>query len=1011
MSPRARHKGRPALYTVPPDLPFVDALAGGLLAGRAAPFDRDDPLALSRVTVLLPTRRACRALHAAFLRQAPGEALLLPRILPLGDLDEDESGPGGPGGGIDDGRLPAAISPLKRRLLLARLILRLGDTAGGAALAGAGTVDHASRLAEALAALLDELQITRLDPRALRTLAPEEYAVHWQEVLRFLSLITDHWPAILAEQGLMDPAARRNAVLARLAARWGAAPPADPVIVAGSTGSVPATADLLATVARLPQGCVVLPGLDKAADDATWAALGPTHPQYALKRLLARLEVPRHAVARWPDGGPASAGAARGVGARSRLIAEAMRPAETIVAWRSLPPPPPAALRDLHRIDCASPQEEAGVIAIVMRRALETPGRSAALVTADRALARRVGAELRRWRIEVDDSAGTALGDTAPGAYLRLTARLAAENAAPVPLLAALKHPLAAGGMAPAAFRRAVRALERTLLRGPRPKPGIDGLRAALGDRDGRDTGIGPWLDRLEHGLAPLAGVMRRPRAALRDLLTAHVGFAEWFATSDTEGGTDRLWSGEAGEQAVRFVAELADAAPALPPLAPPARYPALLDALMGGRVVRRSFGRHPRLQIWGPLEARLQHADCMILGGLNEGVWPPETEGDPWMSRPMRAALGLPPPETRIGLSAHDFVQCCGAETVFLTRARRVEGTPMVPSRWLARLDALLDRLVADRNALRGLEPALLSWWSALDRPAGPPAPWPAPAPAPPVAARPRRLPVTRIETWIGDPYSIYARDILGLRPLDPIDADPGAAERGTIIHRILECFVRACPDSLPPDAESVLLELGRTHFEDAGVRPGVLAFWWPRFRRIAAWFAATERERRPTTRPLAVEVAGALDLDTPAGPFRLSAKADRIDGTEAGTIEIIDYKTGAVPPRKDVVSGRRPQLSLEAAIALAGGFQGIEAARVDTLAYWKLSGAETAGEITALGDDPAALAREALASLRALIARFDDPQTPYHAAPRPALAPRRNDYAHLARIKEWSVPGEDTR
>ncbi len=1000
MSRRQGAKGRPTLYTVPPEWPFVDALAGGILSGRVLPLDRDDPLALSRMTVLLPTRRACRALGTAFLRQAPGAALLLPRIRPLGDLDDDEAGLGDGDGGGDDA-LPAAVSPLKRRLLLARLILRLGETTGGAALAGAGTVDHASRLARALAELLDEIQIARLDAHELRTLAPEEYAVHWQQVLRFLSLITDHWPAILAEQGLMDPAAHRNAVLARLAARWEAAPPAEPVIAAGSTGSVPATGDLLATVARLPRGCVVLPGLDKAADEATWAAIGPTHPQYALKQLLARLGVTRRAVARWPDGA-----ARRRPATRSRLIADAMRPAETITAWRTLKRPGSAALRNVHRIDSASPQEEAGVIAIIMRRALERPERTAALVTADRGLARRVAAELRRWRIEVDDSAGTALGDTAPGALLRLTAQLAAENAAPIPLLAALKHPLAAGGMAPAAFRRSVRALEQAALRGPRPKPGAGGLRAALG---GRDPALGPWLDRLEQGLAPLAGVMARKRAPLRALLTAHIGFAEWLAATDTEAGTDRLWSGEAGEQAARFIAELADAAPALPPMTPPARYPALLDALMEGRVVRPPYGRHPRLQIWGPLEARLQHADCMILGGLNEGVWPPETEGDPWMSRPMRAAFGLPPPETRIGLSAHDFVQCCGAETVFLTRARRVEGTPMVPSRWLTRLDALLDRLVEQPSALRSLEPALLSWWGALDRPAGDPGPRPPPAPRPPLEARPRRLSATRIETWIADPYAIYARSILGLTPLDPIDADPSAAERGIIIHHILDRFIRAHPDTLPADAEGALLALGRRTFREVGARPGVLAFWWPRFERIAAWFIAAERGRQPHTRPIATEIAGALDLDAPAGRFRLTATADRIDRTAAGTLEIIDYKTGAVPTQRDVASGRRPQLALEAAIAAAGGFKGVEAAPIDGLAYWKLSGAESAGEITAIRGEPAMLAGQALAGLGALVARFDDPATPYHAVPRPALAPRWNDYAHLARLKEWSVPGED--
>ncbi len=990
--------GAPTLYTVPLHVSFVDALAEGLLAGRVTALDPDDPLALSRLTMLLPTRRACRALGLAFLHAAPGQALLLPRIRPLGDIDEDEASIGDEA----DEALPDAVSPLERRLMLARLIQRLGETPGGAALTGAGAVDQAARLASALASLFDEIQIARRDPKGLADLAPEEYAAHWQQVLRFLSLITDNWPAILAEKGLMDPAARRNALLEALAERWAETPPAHPVIAAGSTGSVPATRDLLATVARLPQGVVVLPGLDTEADDATWKAIGPTHPQYALKGLLERIGVTRSEVAPWPGGEAAGTAATR---ARARLIADAMRPAETITAWRALPPPAPDALRDMHRIDCASPQEEAGVIAIVMRRALETPGRTAALVTADRALARRVSAELRRWNIDVDDSAGEPLGETAPGAFLRLTARMIAEQAAPVPLLAALKHPLAAGGQAPATFRRSVRAMETAILRGPRPAPGFAGLRVALKEHD---AAIRPWLEGLEAAAAPFAALMARPEADARKLLQAHVEFAEWLAATDDEAGAARLWSGEAGAQAACFVAGLLEAAPALLPVAP-AHYQALLDALMEDHVVRPPYGRHPRLQIWGPLEARLQHADCMILGGLNEGVWPPAAAGDPWMSRPMRADLGLPPPELRIGLSAHDFVQCCGAQEVYLTRARRIEGTPTIPARWLQRLDALLPSGSEGAAALRTMEPVLLAWWAALDRPAEPPGPRPAPAPAPPVTARPRQLSVTKIETWIADPYSIYARDILRLKVLDPVDADPSAAERGSIIHQILDAFVREHPDTLPPDAEARLLALGRAQFEAAGARPGVLAFWWPRFERIAHWFLETEQTRRPAFQPLATEVEGALDLEAPAGPFRLTAKADRIDRTDAGALEIIDYKTGSVPSKSHVKDGRNPQLALEAAIAAAGGFADVDAAEVAALAYWKLSGAETAGEITAIGDDASALAQAAADGLRALIARFDDPATPYRPVPRPALAPAWNDYAHLARHKEWSVPGGD--
>ena len=341
----------PTVYTVPPHEPFVDALANGILSGRAVPLDPGDPLALSRLTILLPTRRACRALGLAFLRVAPGRALLLPRIRPLGDIDEDEASIGDEA----DETLPDAVAPLERRLQLTRLVQKFSKTVRGEALTGAGGVDQAARLARALASLLDEIQIARLDRKRLVTLAPEEYAAHWQEVLQFLAIIMDQWPAHLAEHDQIDPWKRRNSLLEELARRWEAEPPAHPVIGAGSTGSVPATRDLLATIARLPQGMVVLPGLDRQADDETWEAIGPTHPQYALKGLLAHIGIARGDVQPWPgkEGGGARV-------ARARLIADAMRPAETITAWRALPPQRPEALRDLHRIDCASPQGGSG---------------------------------------------------------------------------------------------------------------------------------------------------------------------------------------------------------------------------------------------------------------------------------------------------------------------------------------------------------------------------------------------------------------------------------------------------------------------------------------------------------------------------------------------------------------------------------------------------------------------------------------------------------------------------
>ena len=999
MSGAAPPKGAhgPAVYTIPAGVPFVDALAAGLHARVGG-----GPEALAQATVLLPTRRACRALREAFLRQSGGRPLLLPRLTPLGDVDEDELALAGlgeppPGGGTEGGfGVPPEISGLRRHLLLTRLVLAFEGRRT--------TADQAARLAAELARLLDQVHTEGLSFDALAELVPEEFADHWRITLKFLRIITERWPAVLAEEGCVDPMVRRNLLLEAQADAWRKAPPAGPVVAAGSTGSIPATADLLKVVAGLPGGCVVLPGLDRDADDETWQALEPSHPQFGMARLLEHLGIAHGDVEEWPSPGVPAAPAAR-----AALVNAALRPAAT-GARRPGDAPPEEALAGVTRIDCPGPQEEAGVIALVMRETLEhaDEGRTAALVTPDRALARRVASELGRWGIEVDDSAGRPLAQTAPGAFLRLTARMAAEAFAPVPLLAALKHPLAAGGQAPAAFRGQVRRLEIAVLRGPRPGPGVKGLRAAL---PRREKALRRLLTALDTATRPFARMLRRKKAPLRQLLRAHVDMAEALAATDAETGADRLWAGEAGEAAAGFVHELDEAAGALKPL-PGAGYAALLETLMARPVVRPRFGLHPRLHIWGLLEARLQHADVLILGGLNEDTWPPEAHANPWMSRPMLAQFGLPLPERRVGLAAHDFAQAFSAPSVVLTRAERVEGTPTVPSRWLLRLENLL-RGTGPETEMRGDTP-WLRWQGLLDAPRDI-RPSPPPAPKPPLGARPRRLSVTQVETWMRDPYAIYARHVLRLAALEPIDADPGAADYGSIIHHALDAFLKENPGPLPGDAAGRLLEIGRRAFAPYRDRPGVWAFWWPRFERIAGWFVDVERDRRADLKASASEADGRLTVDGPAGPFVLTAKADRIDTLADGTLAVIDYKTGAPPSKREVAAGFAPQLPLEATIAQAGGFAGVPGATVSALDYWRLRGGEPAGERVSAagtgkdGKDVPTLIAEALDGLGALIAAFDREDTPYEARPRPDAAPRFSDYEHLARIKEWSTSGEE--
>ena len=992
----------PSVWTISAGLPFLDALVEGIFARSGR-----DPLALAGLTILLPSRRACRSLREAFLRAGEGAAMLLPRMAALGDLDAEELELQAP---LD---LPPAISPLRRQLLLAKLVRGWGK---GKLLEG-----QAVALAGELARLLDQAHAEGVPFRDLEKLVPIELARHWEITVEFLRIVTDHWPTMLEAEGAIDAADRRNRVIAAQLQAWRAAPPGI-VIAAGFAAATPAAAELLTLISMLPHGFVVLPGIDTDADDELWTAImaDPTHPQHGLADLLQRLGVTHDGLKDWtgtpktpspphwggegrgevgnaqeaeaaptspglsaPEGGEESSRMSQPApnpGSRTRLAREMMRPADTSHRWRQIGALPPGSVDGLSRLDLPGPQEEALSVALLLRHVLETPAATGMLVTPDRGLARRVAAELQRWGIEIDDSAGLPLNQTPPGTLLRLLGEAAAERLAPVPLLALLKHPLA-----DPALREPVRKLEREVLRGPRPGPGLAGLRAAAPKH-------AALLDRLTTILAPFLALVEAPEIRLAEALDAHVRAAEALA------GAERLWAKEAGEALALFVAELAEASGDYPPLAG-ADYPVIFEALLAGSVVRPRFGLHPRLQILGALEARLQQADLVVLGGLNEGTWPPEAPHDPWLSRPMRREFGLRSPEAQIGLAAHDFAQAFQARRVVLTRALRAEGAPTVPSRWLLRLDTVL------QAAGLSLAPEPVGDLVALlDQPKSPGA-VPAPCPRPPVALRPRRLSVTEIETWMRDPYAIYARHVLQLEPLDPLDADPGVAERGVFIHQALDSFLKTYPEAMPPDPVAALLTLGRAAFGEALARPGVWAFWWPRFERIARWFVELEADRRALVQRSWTERKGRLLLPAPEGDFELTAKADRIDLFEEAGLAVIDYKTGRLPSKEELALGFAPQLPLEAAIAAAGGFADVPAAPVVALCFWHLDGGDPAGEIEPAAEDPMAAADAALAGLNRLIARFDDPATPYLAQPRPGRAPRFSAYGHLARIQEWGT------
>jgi len=953
---------------------------------------------------------AARGLARAFLAagSAGAGAVIAPRVRPLGDVDEDDLSWCEAAAGLEreasDLVSRPSIDPARRRFILTRLAARCAEASGAPFAAPA-----ALAMGDEMAGLLDSLYTEEVDVTRLERAAPPDLAAHWARSLTFLKILTSAWPAILSEAGLSDPAARRGALLARLADAWEAAPPAGPVVAAGSTGSAPAVARLLARIARLPLGCVVLPGLDLEMDEVGWAQIDDPHPQMGLKRLLAVLGVTRADVALWPGARTPDAPRA----ARARLLSAALRPAPATDDWLALSqqleradPGLRLAAWGLRRVHARDETEEAAAAAILLRESLEQPGRRAVLVTPDRGLARRVAANLRRWGIAADDSGGLALGETPVGVFLQLVADLAADPGAAAPLLALLRHPLTRAGLSLEAVQAAAQTLDLHGLRGVRLRPGFDDIRrrlaAARGLSDPDRAGALELLARIETALAAMMGWAPDEPVALHVAADAHLRAAEALGAADEDDGAGRLWAGDAGAAAAEAL-EAAIRADDADWRMPAASYPAVFARLIApARVRARAAGDAP-VAILGPLEARLQHADRIVLSGLNEGVWPSDAPLDPWLSRPMRAAVGLPSPERRLGQAAHDFAQMAAAPDVALTCAARRGGQPASPSRWLLRLETLLSD---DARRASDWTERLAGWAASLDAAEGPVRPVPPPAPRPPVAARPRRLSVSRVEAWVRDPYAVYAREVLRLRKLDPWDEAPGAAARGSALHEIVAAWTR---HGAATRGEAAMLDIAARVLE-ACAPPVAVALWRPRLAAMARWFTAFETERLARGLRAEVEIDGALTIERPGGPFVLTARADRIDFGPDGTCEILDYKTGDAPSGPQVKAGFNPQLPLEALIAAAGGFDGAPPARARALAYAKIGQAAGGKCKEPVGTDEVAdLIEQTRSEFARLIDAFDRPDTPYLSQPRAKYQNVFGDYDHLARRKEWSAVETD--
>ena len=836
---------------------FVEVLAQNLLNEY-----KDNLLELSKVLILLPNRRAQRTLSDAFVKLRGMSPTLLPQMRAIGDVCEDEIMLSGADVEDEFLKLPAVIDANERTMLFMRLIMSRYKEFGLEKV----SLSQACSLALELGGLIDNAQMHGLEWSNLDNLVPEEYAQHWQETLKFLKIITQFWPSILSERGVIDAGERKNKLIEIQSNIWNKQKPTQRIIVAGTTAVSPAMKRLVKTVLELEKGEVWLAGLDKDLEEDAFHIIDETHPQYELKQLLDYLKINRDDVENVVNSLN---------NRREKLISEIMRPAETSDKWlNSKDVIDNEAFKGIKIVECDDLRSEAITIAVMIRKILEEEEKTVALVTPDRNLARRVACDLQRWNIDVDDSAGVPLSLTQWGIFMRLCVDACLPNASKEKILALMKHKNFAIGKNKTDVEFLVNNLDKVL------------WRSEENCDDAQEL-----TDIFYEKCKPFAEIINNKKANLTDILREHVLLAESFCGDDTLNGSEKLWIGDDGQSGADFMANLMNKADVLGEIETE-EYLRLLETMMSSVMVRSKRNTHRRVRILGPMEARLNHYDEIILGSFNEGIWPSSPKADPWMSRPMKKNFGFESPEKQIGVLGLDFANLLGAKKVCITRAKINSGTPTIKSRWLMRFETILQAMGHDKNCLTDNDIVKIALLADKEENINKTE---APCPKPPLEARPRKVSASSFEKLLRDPYGFYAEYILKLKPLDDLNKEEDMRDFGNLVHNVLENFNKKYLSAIPENSAEILIEMGRKAFEKSNFKKEKKAFWLPKMEKMMQWVANEEKAYRNTVEKVINEVKGRIYIENlPNGRFEIFARADRIDKLTGGGLNIIDYKTG---------------------------------------------------------------------------------------------------------------------